>query len=67
MDLRSEIGSDMPSVLGLVHDNVTFPTRIVYLTNLDYRKGLINFEDLNSDKSYDPSTAFYQVIVQPRC
>jgi len=34
--------------------------RIVYLTNLDYRKGLINFEDLNSDKSYDPATAFYQ-------
>ena len=35
--------------------------RIVYLTNLDYRQGLINFEDLNSNKSYDPSTAFYQV------
>ena len=34
--------------------------RIVYLTNLDYRQGLINFEDLNSNKSYDPSTAFYQ-------
>ena len=47
--------------------NATFPTRIVYLTNLDYRKGLINFEDLNSDKSYDPATAFYQVIDQPRC
>jgi len=34
--------------------------RIVYLTNLDYRQGLINFEDLNSDRSYDPATAFYQ-------
>lgn len=34
--------------------------RIVYLTNLDYRKGTIDFSDLNSDKCYDPSTAFYQ-------
>ena len=39
-----------------------FLPRIVYLTNLDYRQGLINFEDLNSDRSYDPATAFYQVI-----
>ena len=38
----------------------SFLPRIVYLTNLDYRQGLINFEDLNSNKSYDPSTAFYQ-------
>ena len=38
-----------------------FLPRIVYLTNLDYRQGLINFEDLNSDRSYDPATAFYQV------
>ena len=28
--------------------------------NLDYRKGEINFEDLNSEKEYDPDTAFYQ-------
>ena len=28
--------------------------------NLDYRKGEINFEDLNSDKSYDADAAFYQ-------
>ena len=28
--------------------------------NLDYRKGEINFEDLNSEKSYDPDTAFHQ-------
>ena len=39
----------------------SFLPRIVYLTNLDYRQGLINFEDLNSDRSYDPATAFYQV------
>jgi len=38
----------------------SFLPRIVYLTNLDYRQGLINFEDLNSDRSYDPATAFYQ-------
>lgn len=28
--------------------------------NLDYRKGDINFEDLNSDKNYDADVAFYQ-------
>ena len=28
--------------------------------NLDYRKGDINFDDLNSSREYDPSTAFYQ-------
>ena len=28
--------------------------------NLDYRKGDINFADLNSTGDYDPSTAFYQ-------
>ena len=28
--------------------------------NLDYRKGSINFADLNSTTSYDPSNAFYQ-------
>ena len=42
-----------------ISKNTSIP-RIVYLTNLDYRQGLINFEDLNSNKSYDPSTAFYQ-------
>ena len=34
--------------------------RVLYLMNLDYRKGEINFEDLNSEKEYDPDTAFYQ-------
>merc|ERR1719384_362587 len=34
--------------------------RVIYLMNLDYRKGEINFDDLNSSKDYDPSTAFYQ-------
>ena len=28
--------------------------------NLDYRKGEINFADLNSESEYDPDTAFYQ-------
>ena len=28
--------------------------------NLDYRKGEINFEDLNSSAAYDPTTAFTQ-------
>ena len=28
--------------------------------NLDYRKGEINFSDLNSEREYDPDTAFYQ-------
>ena len=34
--------------------------RVLYLMNLDYRKGDINFADLNSTGDYDPSTAFYQ-------
>ena len=37
--------------------------RIVYLTDLGYRHGQINFADLNSDESYDPSTAFNQVVL----
>ena len=28
--------------------------------NLDYKKGEINFADLNSSKDYEPSRAFYQ-------
>ena len=28
--------------------------------DLDYRKGEINLEDLNSDKAYDPGEAFNQ-------
>ena len=28
--------------------------------NLDYRKGEINFADLNSSTDYDPTTAFAQ-------
>ena len=34
--------------------------RVVYLMNLDYRKGKINFSDLNSSANYDPTTAFNQ-------
>ena len=34
--------------------------RVIYLMNLDYRKGEINLEDLNSDKEYDPGVAFNQ-------
>jgi len=34
--------------------------RVIFLMNLDYRKGDINFEDLNSDKNYDADVAFYQ-------
>ena len=28
--------------------------------NLDYKKGEINFADLNSSRDYEPSRAFYQ-------
>jgi len=34
--------------------------RVLYLMDLDYRKGEINLEDLNSDKEYDPGEAFNQ-------
>ena len=34
--------------------------RVLYLMDLDYRKGEINLEDLNSDKEYDPDKAFTQ-------
>ena len=33
---------------------------MIYLMNLDYRKGSINFADLNSSTGYDPTTAFTQ-------
>jgi len=35
-------------------------SRIVYLMNLDYRKGSINFSDLNSVNEYDKNVAFNQ-------
>ena len=34
--------------------------RVIFLMNLDYRKGEINFQDLNSSNSYDPDGAFHQ-------
>ena len=34
--------------------------RVLYLMDLDYRKGEINLADLNSDKEYDPGEAFNQ-------
>jgi len=38
----------------------TGKSRVIYLMNLDYRKGKINFADLNSSASYDPTVAFNQ-------
>jgi len=35
-------------------------SRIINLINLDYRKGVINIADLNSESNYDTSKAFYQ-------
>merc|ERR1719483_1302442 len=35
-------------------------SRVINLMNLDYRKGSINFTDLNSDNAYNPTTAFTQ-------
>jgi len=35
-------------------------SRVIYLMNLDYRKGSINFSDLNSSTAYDPTIAFNQ-------
>jgi len=34
--------------------------RVIYMMNLDYRKGKINFLDLNSDTKYDAADAFNQ-------
>ena len=34
--------------------------RVIYLMNLDYRKGSINYADLNSSTAYDPTIAFNQ-------
>ena len=39
---------------------VLFQCRVVYLMNLDYRSGEINFADLNSDGNYDAAAAFHQ-------
>ena len=41
-------------------DLLTVQCRVLYLMDLDYRKGEINLEDLNSDKEYDPGEAFNQ-------
>jgi len=35
-------------------------SRIIYLMNLDYRQGVINFSDLNSSEAYDKNVAFTQ-------
>jgi len=35
-------------------------SRVLYLMNLDYRKGSIDFTDLNSDNKYNPTSAFTQ-------
>lgn len=35
-------------------------SRVIYLMNLDYRKGSINYADLNSSTAYDPTIAFNQ-------
>lgn len=34
--------------------------RVLYLMDLDYRKGEINLADLNSDNEYDPDKSFTQ-------
>jgi len=34
--------------------------RVIHLINLDYRKGKMNWSDLNSDTEYDPAEAFNQ-------
>lgn len=36
------------------------PSRIVNLSDISHKKGKINFEDLNSDKDYDPGKAYDQ-------
>ncbi|CAG7815404.1 unnamed protein product [Allacma fusca] len=36
------------------------PSRIVVLSSLAHTRGTINFEDLNSEKSYDPGDAYSQ-------
>jgi len=35
-------------------------SKVLFMMNLDYRKGEINLADLNSDSDYDASKAFYQ-------
>ena len=36
------------------------PSRIVNVTSLSHKDGVINFDDLNSAKNYDPKAAFNQ-------
>lgn len=36
------------------------PSRIVNLADISHKKGKINFQDLNSDKEYDPGKAYDQ-------
>jgi NAD(P)-dependent dehydrogenase (short-subunit alcohol dehydrogenase family) len=36
------------------------PSRIIFLVNLDYRKGIINLADLNLEANYNKSQAFRQ-------
>ena len=36
------------------------PSRIINVSSLAHKRGVINFEDLNSAKDYNPGTAYEQ-------
>lgn len=38
------------------------PSRIVNVSSVAHTRGTIAFDDLNSDRSYDPATAYNQVV-----
>jgi len=56
----NHLGHFLLTNLMKAHLGVTGKSRVIYLMNLDYRKGSINFKDLNSTHSYDPTAAFNQ-------
>ena len=39
---------------------VSAPSRIVNVTSVSHKDGVINFDDLNSAKNYDPKKAYNQ-------
>ena len=50
----------MNKELILVFGQAAAPSRIVVVSSLAHTRGQINFDDLNSEKSYDPSKAYEQ-------